>query len=280
MASLALVYDYLRWESKAIVEAAGRAGVKLDLVNVTRGPLAVGGVGGWDVVLDRCVGMHNAIVAAEVMESMGSLVVNSSETLRLAASKVATLSLLARRGVPVPRTRVAVGVEAALKAAGELGYPVVVKPVEGSWGRGVALARDEEELRALLEYKEALPGGYSRVHVIQEYVEKPGRDIRVFTLGDRVVAGIYRVSEHWITNTSRGARAEPLRPDGELEDLALRASEALGGGFLGVDVFEDRERGYVVNEVNGVPEFRNTVRVTGVDIPGLLVEYALGLARR
>lgn len=275
-----LVYDYARWESKAILEAASRMGVEVGVVNVTRGPLSLepGSAGG--VYLDRCVSMHTAIAAAEALEAAGGVVVNSSGTLRVAASKVATLSVLARRGVPVPRTRVAVGLEAALRAAEDLGYPVVVKPVEGSWGRMVAMARDEEELRALIEYKEALPGGYSAVHVIQEFVEKPGRDIRVFTLGDRVIAAIYRVSEHWITNTSRGARAEPLKPDSELEDLALRAAEAVGGGFLGIDVFEDRERGYIVNEVNGVPEFRNTVRVTGVDIPGMLVEYALSLARR
>ena len=149
----------------------------------------------------------------------------------------------------------------------------------GSWGRLAALAGDEEAVRAVSEHREYLGGPY-RVHYIQEYVRKPGRDIRAMCIGGEAPAAIYRVSSHWITNTARGGRAEPARVDGELEDLVVRSCEAVGVEVGGVDVVEDPERGYLVLEVNAVPEFKNIVRVTGVNVPGLIAEYLVSRVRR
>lgn len=194
--------------------------------------------------------------------------------------KVWTLSILNRNKIPVPRTAVVFSEEAALSAAERIGYPVVVKPIAGSWGRLVSLARDEEELRTIIEHRMSIPGIDSRAHLIQELVRKPGRDIRVMVVGGEVVAAIYRVCNHWITNTARGGRAEPLKPDDELTDLSLRTAEVLGGEVLGIDVFEDPSRGYLVNEVNGVSEFKNLQRVTGVDVAGKIAEYLIRDAGR
>lgn len=281
MTVVALLYDHPRWEEKAVAEALRGLGARVELVQVESKPLAVGEpCCSLDIALERSVSFSNAVSSAFTAESWGVKVLNPGSTIYLAGDKVATLSLLAARGIPVPRTAVLSG-SRALEAGGlPPGPPWVVKPVIGSWGRMVARARDVEELEQLLSYKEAARGLYSRIHLVQEYVEKPGRDLRVFTLGDGVVAAIYRVSSHWITNTSRGARAEPARVDGEARELALRAAEALGGGFLGIDLLEDPERGLLVNEVNAVPEFRNTVRVTGVRVHEELARYALEEARR
>ncbi len=157
----------------------------------------------------------------------------------------------------------------------------MVKPVSGSWGRMVAVARDEEELRALLDHRSYLPGVDSRVFLIQEFVRKPGRDIRVFVVGGEVCAAIYRVSDDWITNTARGAKAVPVNNiDRELEEVAVKAAEAVGAEVAGVDILEDPGRGYLVSEVNPVPEFKNTVRATGVALHQRIAEYVISVARR
>jgi [lysine-biosynthesis-protein LysW]--L-2-aminoadipate ligase len=181
--------------------------------------------------------------------------------------------------VPVPETLLAYGLESTVKAASLLGYPVVVKPVQGSWGRLLALARDEEELRAIVEHREYM-GALYRVQYVQEYVRKPGRDIRATCIGDSVPAAIYRVSGSWITNTARGGRAEPARVTPEMEDLTLRACKALGVEVGGVDIVEHPEKGLLVLEVNAVPEYKNVMRVTGVDVAREIAEYLYGEAKR
>ncbi len=279
MPTITFFYDHPRWEEKAILESLRSLGARVETVRPGTGPLRIGQQGAVsDIAVVRNVSLSNALSSAFIAESWGLEPVNSSWTIYVAGDKIATLSLLARSGVPIPRTEVLQYRESA--GGIEMEPPWVVKPVLGSWGRMVALARDRIELEQLLEYKEALRGLYSRVHIVQEYVEKPGRDIRVFTLGGEVLTAIYRVSSHWITNTSRGARAEPAPVDGELEDLASRVSDLMGGGFLGIDLMEHPDRGLLVNEVNAIPEFRNTVRVTGRRIHEDLARYIIGRARR
>ena len=273
---IAIVYDVARWEEKALLSRAREMGVDVEPLHLGSASIRLGGNSGFDVALVRAVSHSKALASAAALESSGVRSVNSAWSLYVSLDKVWSHAALSRAGVPMPETVVAFSPESALDAAEELGYPVVVKPVQGSWGRMVALARDAEALRSILEYSQ-YTGPAGRIHYLQEYVEKPGRDIRSFCIGDTVPAAIYRVSSKWITNTARGGRAEAVRPDQELEDLTLRACRAVGVEFGGVDVVEDRERGYLVLEVNGVPEFKNTVRVTGVDIPGLVVEYLAGL---
>jgi [lysine-biosynthesis-protein LysW]--L-2-aminoadipate ligase len=178
-----------------------------------------------------------------------------------------------RAGVPTPRTGVAFDTESVLKLCEAFGYPVVMKPVVGSWGRMVSKLSDRDAVEAILEHKEVLGGPAHKVFYVQEYVKKPGRDIRAFVVGNDVIAAIYRTSEHWITNTARGAVATNCPLDDELVELSLRAAEAVGGGVLAVDLLES-ERGLLVNEVNHTMEFRNSVSTTGVDIPAKVVRYA------
>jgi [lysine-biosynthesis-protein LysW]--L-2-aminoadipate ligase len=98
-------------------------------------------------------------------------------------------------------------------------------------------------------------------------------------VGDRTICAIYRSSEHWVTNTARGAVTTNCPVTPELNDLCVRAARAVGGGILAVDVFEDEEQGYLVNEINATMEFRNSIAPTGVDIPGEMLNYILGAVR-
>jgi len=286
MVSLALLYEVVRWEESAIIEEAKRLGLKVVPVHLHNISLALGEK--WpeldvdvDIALQRAISHAVALNSAIVFESLGVRVVNSSYSLAVSMNKLWTLKLLAERGVPIPRTAVAFSEEGCFKAAEALGFPLVVKPIDGSWGRLIAMARDGEELRAIVEHRSYIPVPTMKVHMLQEFVRKPGRDIRVFVIGDEVPAAIYRVNErHWITNTARGGRAEPLRVTDELRELALRAAKAVGGEVLGVDIFEHPERGYIVNEINAVPEFKNTVVATGVPIHRLILDYLVSVAKR
>ncbi len=281
MVSLMLVYDILRWEEKDIIAKARERGLGLRLLHINSKPLHVGrnGFSPDMVALQRCVSFNKAMASTLVLESGGLRVVNNSHALMVSEDKLWTQSLLIRNGITTPRTIISFEPHTTVDAAKELGFPVVIKPLKGSWGRLVSLGRDEEEVRSIAEHRTYL-GDHYKIAYVQEYVRKPGRDIRSFCLGDTVPAAIYRVSPHWITNTARGGKAEPAPITPELEEITLRACRAVGVEFGGVDIVEDPERGYMVLEVNGVPEYKNTIRVTGVDLSSLLLDYLVSLYKR
>jgi [lysine-biosynthesis-protein LysW]--L-2-aminoadipate ligase len=155
----------------------------------------------------------------------------------------------------------------------------VIKPVIGSWGRLLAKVNDRDAAEALLEHKAVLGSFQHSVFYIQEFIKKPGRDIRVIVVGNRVITAIFRRSEHWITNTARGGQGElcPLTP--ELEMISLRAAQAVGGGVLAVDLIEHPQRGLLVNEINHTMEFHTAQPVTGVDIADEIVSYVTQVAK-
>jgi [lysine-biosynthesis-protein LysW]---L-2-aminoadipate ligase len=165
--------------------------------------------------------------------------------------------------------------EAALETLEELGYPAVVKPVVGSWGRLLAKVNDRDAAEAIFEHKATLGSTQHQVFYLQEYIDKPGRDIRAVVIGERVITAMYRRSEHWITNTARGGEGElcPITP--EIESLCLDTAQAMGGGVLAIDLIEDPERGFLVNEVNHTMEFHTMQPLSGIDIAGEIVEYAM-----
>lgn len=193
--------------------------------------------------------------------------------------KYLTMLKLMKCGVPMPRSYLALSEESAIYAAREAGHPLIVKPVDGSWGRFVSLAKSPEDLATVIKNRTSTDNPSLRVHLVQEYVNKPGRDIRVTVVGDRAVAAIYRVSQDWRTNTARGGRAEPAYIDAELEEIAVRASQCVGALYSGIDVVES-DRGYLVLEVNGVPEFKNVQRVTGVNVAGEIVAKVVEVVRK
>jgi len=279
---LAILYDRIRGDERMLFDAALELGIPWKKVYLPQLRMELGArppeLEGVTVGLERSVSQSRGLAAARYLESLGLPVVNRPEVIEAAGDKWATSALLAKAGVPQPRTALAVSPEEAIALAEDWGYPVVLKPVVGSWGRMVSKANDRDALEAILEHKTFM-GYQHQLYYLQEYVKKPGRDIRVFVVGNEAIAAIYRKSDHWITNTARGGVAENCPVTDEIFEVSVAAARALGGGVLAVDLFES-ERGLLVNEVNHTMEFKNSVTTTGVNIPRRILEYAWRQAGR
>ena len=228
----------------------------------------------FDVVLERCLHHSRALYALRILNQWGVPTVNTYEVALTCGDKINTTTALIAAGVPSPRTLIAFTPESALEAIETLGYPVVLKPAIGSWGRLLAKISDREAAEALLEHKDTLGSYQHAIFYVQEYVEKPSRDIRSFVVGDETICAIYRESSHWITNTARGGQARNCPVTPEIDRLSRAAAKAVGGGVLAIDLLEHPD-GMVVSEVNYTMEFRNSIDTTGVDIPGRIIDYVL-----
>lgn len=233
-----------------------------------------------DIVIERSLHHGRALYALKVLNDAGIRTINSYEVALTCGDKFLTTQALLRAGIPSPRCLVAFTPEAALEAIESLGYPVVLKPVIGSWGRLVSKINDREAAEAILEHRDTLGNYQHGLFYIQEYIEKPaGRDIRAFVVGDDCIAAIYRTSQHWITNTARGGQASNCRITPGMADICVGAAHAVGGGVVAIDLLETIDgrgpSGWLVNEVNHTMEFRNSIDTTGVDIPGRIADYVI-----
>ncbi|HLO41905.1 MAG TPA: lysine biosynthesis protein LysX, partial [Phycisphaerales bacterium] len=217
-----------------------------------------------------------------VLESYGVTCINSSSIIEVCGDKLTTSLRLAQAGVPTPRTLVATDPESALIAIERIGYPAVLKPTVGSWGRLLARVHDRDAAEAIVEHKSTLGSVQHSVFYVQEYVNKPGRDIRVFMVGGEPIAAIVRNSAHWITNTARGGKAGVMTITPQLRDICVAAAEAIGGrdAILAIDLLESPDRGLLVSEINHTMEFRNSIEPTGVDIPGRMIDHVVAVASR
>lgn len=233
----------------------------------------------FDVVLERSVHQSRSLHTLRILNDWGIKTVNRYEVIDTCGNKLLTSSALAKAGIPQPRVFLAFTPESALEAIERLGYPVVLKPVVGSWGRLLSKVNDREAAEALLEHKSVLGDYQHSIFYIQEYIDKPGRDIRSFVVGEETIGAIYRTSEHWITNTARGGIASNCPVTPELSRLSLAAAKAVGGGVIAVDILETKDGQFLVNEVNHTTEFRNSIHTTGVDIPGKIIDYVLEVGR-
>src|SRR5512142_745565 len=280
---IGLLYSRVRVEEKLLFDALDARSVAYDKIDDRDVEFDLGDPGRWrdyDVILERCINHSRALYALKILNDWGIPSVNTAYVADVCGNKLVTSSALVRAGVPTTRIKVAFTPDSAIKAIEELGYPVVLKPAVGSWGRLLSKINDREAAEAVLEHKEVLGSYHHSIFYIQEYIRKPGRDIRAFVIGDETVAAIYRASEHWITNTARGGQATNCPVTPELNKICVAAARAVGGGIVGVDVMEDPHRGYLVNEVNYTIEFRNSVATTGVDIPNRILDYVLAVGRR
>lgn len=231
-----------------------------------------------DIILERAINHSRALHSLMLFESAGVPCVNHSQVALTCGDKLLTSRALARDGVPQPEVHIAFTEKSAIKAIEEMGYPVVIKPAVGSWGRLISKINDRDAAEAILEHKTILGSYHHSIFYIQKYVEKPGRDIRSFVVGDECIAAIYRSSEHWITNTARGGKAINCPVTAEIAEISLKAASAVGGGVVAIDLFESKD-GLLVNEVNYTMEFKNSIDTTGVNIPAKIVDYVLQVAR-
>lgn len=282
MTRVAVLVSRIRVEEKLLLASLEAAGAQVQVVNDGELVFRLGDGATRleaDVALERSVSTARGLYALRLLEAAGMPTVNTYAVASTCADKLLTTAALTEAGIPQPRARVAFTPEAALQAIEALGYPVVLKPVVGSWGRLLARVNDRDAAEAILEHKEVLGSYQHSIVYVQEYIAKPGRDIRAFVVGDETVAAIYRRSDHWITNTARGGQASNCPVTPEINELCRRAAAAVGAGdagaVLAVDLLEDPDRGLLVNEVNHTMEFRNSIEPTGVDIPGLVAAYVL-----
>ncbi|ARS91747.1 lysine biosynthesis protein LysX [Natrarchaeobaculum aegyptiacum] len=225
-----------------------------------------------DVVVDRCLATSRSLYATQFFEAYGIPVVNSHETADICADKVKNSLALEHAGVPTPATKVAFTKESALEAIEDFGYPCVLKPVVGSWGRLMAKIDSPDAAEAILEHKSTLGHYEHKIFYVQEFVEKPGRDIRVVATDGEPVAAMVRSSDHWITNAAKGAETDVFELDDEARELVQKASDAVGGGLLGVDLMET-EDGYTVHEVNHTVEFKALDGAVDTDVAGAVVDW-------
>ena len=279
MTRLGFLMTRLRPEEKLLLEELGhRPGVEVIRIldgehffDISKLPQEV------DLVFERSISYSRGLYISRIFEAHDVPVINPSVLAERCGDKYVTSQILVKNNIQTPRVFMAFDELSALAAIEAIGYPCVLKPVVGSWGRLLALVENRSDAESFIEHKAAL-GINHQVFYIQEYVNKPGRDIRAFVIGDEPICTIYRTSESWITNTARGGVASncPLTP--ELIDICQRTARAVGCGMLAIDVFETAD-GLVVNEVNHTMEFRNSITTTGVNIPALMVDYVLSQAR-
>jgi [lysine-biosynthesis-protein LysW]--L-2-aminoadipate ligase len=272
---IAILMSRVRVEEKLLLTELDKRGVNIQRIDDRQIQLDIERPNlHCDVVLERAVNHLRALYALRIYNDWGIPTVNTYDVANTCGDKLLTTAALMRHHVPSPRTIIAFTPESALDAIEELGYPVVLKPAVGSWGRLLAKVNDRDAAEALLEHKVTLGSFHHGAFYIQEYVKKPGRDIRSFVVGGETICAIYRASQHWITNTARGGAASncPITP--EIDEVSRAAAEAVGGGVVAIDLFES-ERGMLVNEVNYTMEFRNSIDTTGVNIPAKIVDYVI-----
>ncbi len=285
-----IVVSHIRPEEKLLLTAFQARGIEPDILldreiifDLTAGPeqLAPSGVpwNSYDLMMERSVSTSRGLYTLAILDSWGLNTINRYDTAATCADKLRTTIALTRANVPQPRALTAFEPDSAMQAIETLGYPAVLKPVTGSWGRLLARVSDRDSAEAIIEHRQTLGDYNHHTYYVQEYIAKPGRDIRAFVVGERTICAIYRDSPHWITNTARGGQASNCPVTPELDSMCLRAAEAVGGGVLAIDVLEDPQRGPLVCEVNHTMEFRNSITTTGVNIPERIARFVLDALR-
>lgn len=280
---IGVLFSRVRVEEKWIFAALEQRGVDYERLDDRKVFFDLEHPGEWnsfDAILERSISYSSGLNILKVLNTWGIPTINTAKVAEICGDKLATSAVLAKAGLPQPRNLAAFSTKAALDAIETVGYPVVIKPVVGSWGRLLAKINDRDAAEAVLEHKSVLGSVQHSIFYIQEYIEKPGRDIRVFVMGDRAITAIYRKSQHWITNTARGGEGEVCKITPELEEICVNAARAVGGGALAIDILEHPDRGFLINEINHTMEFHTLMPITGVDVSGLLVDYLIKVAKR
>ncbi|MDX9798596.1 MAG: lysine biosynthesis protein LysX [Bacteroidales bacterium] len=278
---IGMLYSRVRLDEKFLLEEFRNRGIEVERMNTRYTIFNITNFEkmDYDVVLEREISHLKALYSLKVLNEMGVKTVNTYHTANTCGDKVLTTLALTKHKVPSPITYIAFTPEEAIQAIEKIGYPAVLKPATGSWGRLLSKVNDKETAESILEHKVVLGSYHHSVFYIQEYINKPERDIRAFVIGDEVIGAIYRNSSHWITNTARGGVASNCPLTDEISEICLKAAEAVGGGVVAIDLLEDGGK-LLVNEVNYTMEFKNSIAPTGVNIPGKVVDYVIEVAKR
>jgi [lysine-biosynthesis-protein LysW]--L-2-aminoadipate ligase len=274
-----ILFDRLRWEEKEIMRSLSQRNVDSELLDIKTLSFNLNKKDESEIadsVLIRCLSHYRSWLSAKILESRGKIVFNKSEVIELCMNKLLTTLALVDKGIKTPETYVSFSSESASQVKEKLGLPVVIKPVVGSWGRLISLARDSSSFRSIIELREAMSNPIDHIYYIQEFVKRPPRDIRAVVAGDELVACVYRYSPpgEWKTNVARGGLSVQVKVDEELHDIIMSSAEAVGGGILGVDIMES-EHGYLVHEVNSNVEFKGAQSAVSFNIAERIADYLI-----
>lgn len=274
---LGMLYERIRKDEKLLIETAKRKGARVELINDKEVVFNLENGFDYDVVLERCLNHLTAMYAVTILNSFGIRTVNSGETAQTCGSKFLVTEALLKNNIPTPKVMIAFTPERAIEAIEKMGYSVVLKPAIGSWGKLLAKINDREAAEAVLDHKNKLGTYHHSVFYIQKYIEKPGRDIRAFVVGDKVRA-IYRSSKHWITHLDKGAVVSKCPVTDEIKDLALRAAKAVKGDIVAVDMLETNN-GLIVLEVDYTPEFSLYFPALDKGIADDIIDYLISIVK-
>ncbi|MEV4863407.1 RimK family alpha-L-glutamate ligase [Streptomyces ossamyceticus] len=266
----------LRPEEKLLLGALRAEGLAARPLLMEDVAAVVAGQGGPPALaVIRNLSHRDAVNVSRRLEYAGVTTLNRSSVIEACNDKGLQSLLFARQGIPHPVTRHAFSYDQVRAAVSELGMPAVVKPVSGSWGRGVTKMANAECVEAWAGGRESADAtGKLFPVVVQSYIDKPGHDLRVVVVGRTPVVAIQRVSDDWRTNTHLGAEVRRVEVTAEIDKLCGQVVDALGPGFYGVDLVEDRSTGeLLVLEVNANPEFAKSSERHGVDVAGLYAAY-------
>ena len=279
--TITVLYDTIRLEEKLLIEAAKKNDIQIEMVDCKQLFIDLNkNTRDFGTVLQRCVSYYRNIHSTATLEGLGARVINCLNTGLLAGNKLFTHMLLQKAGIPTPEATISFSKESAMESLEKNGYPKIIKPTVGSWGRMVSKLNDKDSAEGVIESRESMHPSY-QMYFLEEFVQRPPRDIRAIVIGDNVSAAIYRNTDgvNWKTNTHLGGSAETCEVSNELEDICIKAKNVVQGEIVGVDLMESNDKGLVVHEINNTTEFRNVVRVTGVDIPTQMLDYAKNLVK-
>jgi len=280
MIKIGLLHTTIRGDEKLIIEAARKKSIKIKLIDVreeifNRKTYQCN----FDVALQRCVSTVKGNNATHFFESIGIKVINNSSVAAICEDKFVTSLALQKTNIPTPDFAMVFNSTQAVKAIKKMGgFPVVIKPPLGSWGRLLAKINDIDALEAILEHKDVLGSPQQKSFYIQQYIKKAGRDIRAFVIDGQTICAIYRDSLHWITNTARGGVTSNCPVTREIADISKKASDAVGDGILSTDIFETND-GLQINEINHTTEFKNSEKPTKTSISGAILDYCVKVVK-
>ena len=280
MQKICIVFDRLRTEEKLLQKNAEQLGYETSMVDAKITSFDTDSKPEnfefGDVVLERCVSYYRGLHFTACLEFMDIPVINKFDVANTCGNKMITSMLLKKNNIPTPKTYFSFSAETALDNFEKVGYPLVIKPIIGSWGRSVMPIKDKDTAEAVIENRQVTDGPQDRIYYLQEMIDRPPRDIRVITVGDQAISAMYRKSSGGFkTNIALGADPELCEITKEMEDLCEKTSKAVGGGILGIDLMEDKEKGLVVHEVNNTVEFKGLVKVSEKNIPKEMIDYAV-----
>ncbi len=270
---LGILYDRIRKDEKMIIEKAKKENIEIELIDANKAVFALEKKDySFGLVLERCISHARALYSLKILNEQGIRTINSSRTAEICGSKFLVTESLLKNNIPTPKVIMAFTPKTAIEAVEKIGYPCVMKPSIGSWGTLLAKINDREAAEAVISHKEILGSYHHSVYYVQEYIRKPGRDIRAFVIGNKVVGAIYRTSRHWITHVDKGAILTKCPVTDEIKDIALRAARAVNGEFVAVDIVES-EKGLMVFEVEYTVEFSRFFPVLSENIVDELIKY-------